>query len=64
MREINIYLTTVNELICIEKIDSHCKARINQIGLTDELQNEERGDRKKITKAAFKFHNEERTCMI
>ena len=43
------------ELICGGKIDNNDKAGINWIGLTDEFQNEERGNRRKTTKAGFKL---------
>ena len=51
MLERNIDLAKAKELICGGKIDNNGKALINWIALTDEFQNEERGNRRKTTKA-------------
>lgn len=55
MRERNIDLAKAKELICGGKIDNNGKAGINWIALTDEFQNEERGNRRKTTKAGLKL---------
>ena len=55
MRERNIDLAKAKELICGGKIDNNGKASINWIALTDEFQNEERGNRRKTTKAGLKL---------
>ena len=44
MRERNIDLAKAKELICGGRIDNNGKADINWIELTDEFQNEERGN--------------------
>ena len=55
MLERNIDLAKAKELICGGRIDNNGKADINWIELTDEFQNEERGNRRKTTKAGLKL---------
>ena len=58
MRERNNNLAKAKELICGGKIDCNGKAGIKWIALTDKFQREERGDKRKTTKAGLKLRME------